>query len=159
MDRHLSNGRCIKKLRFKGRLYGGVGFLIKKSHCKHITFVICCKRYTIIIVMNAVLFINVYLPTVKNEFELNTLIDILFAIELIISNYSNLPIIFWGDLNMCLVGKSKYVNILIDFITDHQLNLCNILILVLLTLLIVMNRCKIIVTLIISLSRRASQII
>jgi len=87
----------LKNSVLKGRPFGGVGFLIKKSHCRHIIFVKCCKRYTII-VMNAVglLFINVYLPTVKNEFELNTLIDILSAIELIISNYSNLPIIFGG---------------------------------------------------------------
>jgi len=81
-----------------------------------------------IIVMNSIIFVNVYLLTVKNDNDYDTIVDIISDINLIIRPFSHLPMVFGGDLNMNLLKKGRQIDLINDFIDRHELELCNQLI-------------------------------
>lgn len=98
MDSTLSQGIL------RGRPKGGVCSLIKKSFCNSFNSVSCisCKeRYTIISLDNLLL-INVYLPSCRNEHDIDSLRSILSCICCDIEGLKSTFIIFGGILIVTL---------------------------------------------------------
>jgi len=73
--------------------------------------------------MNSIIFVNVYLPTVKNENDYDTMVDIISDINLSIRPFSHLPMVFGGDLNF--LKKCRQIDLIISFINRHELKQCN----------------------------------
>ena len=68
----------------KGRPYGGVGILINSGLTKLISHHICKERF-VVLVIGEVILINVYLPNVSSDYDLNVVMMILDETENIIA--------------------------------------------------------------------------
>ena len=82
----------------RGRPYGGVGILIRNNFLNLIKYSKCEKRFTIIVV-NKVMLVSLYLPSVSDCVDLNIIMETLTEVESIIQQFPNSKIIWGGDLN------------------------------------------------------------
>ena len=85
----------------KGRPFGGVGILLKNNLCKMVLFVKCLERISIV-ALNDTLFISVYLPSGRSQFEIDIISKKLAEIEGTISIFPNHKLVWCGAFNLDL---------------------------------------------------------
>jgi len=67
------------------------------------------------------LFINVYLPTVKSQIDLDIISEILLEIDITLSMFPNYNIIWGGDFNMNLLLGNSASLLINKFVCDYNL--------------------------------------
>src|ERR1043165_8041220 len=107
----------------KGRPYGGSGILMKNQLCKNIKFHVAMERFVVIVLKETIL-ISVYLPSLCNQADLDTITDNLSQIEVIIAQYAHCSIIFGGDMNVDLQSNLSDAQLIHAFMNRFSLELC-----------------------------------
>jgi len=107
-----------------GRPFGGTGILINKSLTEYVTTVATSDRYTVICI-DKWLVASVYFPCVGTTNRLDTYMEILNELEVILSEYPNLNCIIGGDFNIDLDSVSPYAELVSTFALRNGLNRCD----------------------------------
>ena len=101
----------------RGRPYGGVCTLVKSNKFK-MNFNKCSERYTVVVVDNLLL-INVYFPTISSDSDLCIVQSMLTDLEEFICMFPNCSVVMSGDFNTNIglhsCGNAVYINFLDKF--------------------------------------------
>jgi len=114
----------------RGRPWGRIGILINNSLINEIIYVTCKERF-VVVAINNVIFVNVYLPSDKNQddFEVlcRTLLDVELNLDLCYQSMKckDFNVIVGGDLNVTLNGNSRAARRIEEFMYDWVLIPCN----------------------------------
>jgi len=117
--------RCVEQGMLRGRPYGGVITLIKKSLQDMVRTVQCDERYVIVKVADLIL-VNVYLPCAGSKDRLLICDDILVDLWSWREHFADCQIVIAGDFNVCLDNEKdaccKAINC---FLRRHSLIRCD----------------------------------
>ena len=105
----------------KGRPFGGTAILAKKCYAKYLSNIMTFDRVVSVTVFD-ILLINTYMPCEDGSLEsLDTVHEILANISDIIESSTSNYIIFGGDLNVNLKGKSPHAVAINDFLLTYKI--------------------------------------
>ena len=111
----------------RGRPFGGITTLIKKSFYKKFSNVLSVKRSErfLVLKLDKLLIVNVYLPCCSCDDDYELLFSILNDLLDIISEVEHNSIIIGGDFNCNLLQYSTGMSIIQDFIHKINSSVCN----------------------------------
>ena len=113
-----------------GRPYGGTGILMKSCYTNSIIFVQCKERF-VVIGFNDLILVNLYLPSVQGDHNLELLQDVIADLDIVIDNaiikINKVQPVFvaGGDLNVHLESNSQSSRIINEFIETRLLTSCH----------------------------------
>jgi exonuclease III len=111
---------CVEKGILRGRPFGGVMTLIKKSLRNFSQTIYAAERYTIVKVFNC-LITNVYLPCAGTPDRLLIIDDVFSDIASHFANFSDCVYLLGGDFN-CDLDLNNEISMLINsYITEYKL--------------------------------------
>jgi hypothetical protein len=107
-----------------GRPFGSAGILLNKKLSGNVVFENCSERFTVIVVGSVVL-ISLYLPSIKNNSEIDVITDNLTMIECSLSNFPSCSVVVGADLNIDLSCNTESATVINNFLHDHSLSICD----------------------------------
>ena len=114
----------------KGRPHGGVCCLVQNKFRNNIKYVECKERF-VVLVIDECIFVNVYLPSVKNQDDSDLLSSILCDIDSVLDeavktlSCSDFNMFVGGDMNTNLNVNCKATNLINEFIDNWLLISCD----------------------------------
>jgi exonuclease III len=108
----------------RGRPFGGVAFIVKRSLRGCTETIYCCDRFAAIKLANY-LIINVYLPCNGTTDRIIILYDILAEMQSLLDNHATSDVIIAGDFNADLDIVSSASNSINKFCSHNSLSRCD----------------------------------
>jgi Reverse transcriptase (RNA-dependent DNA polymerase) len=116
---------CVESGIVRGRPFGGIMILVKKTLRDYTQTVCCAERYAIIKLLNYVI-VNVYLPCVGTSDRLLIIEETLTCIENEIVNFKDCILLLGGDINMDLDKHDPAAGLINKFMFECELKRCDI---------------------------------
>ena len=118
---------CLSKGVLKGRPWGGVCTIVNNKFQSSVKVLKCAERF-VVIEIGEMLFINVYLPKICNEYDYSIVHEIFIEIESLFMVNPSRSIIIGGDFNARLDVKSPSSDYLNSFLENFGVIPCHKLI-------------------------------
>ena len=122
-----SMDQSINKGVLRGRPFGGLCTMIRKSLCKAFSSVTCISstdRY-IVVALDNLLLVNVYMPCCRNALDHELIHNILYQIGSVMNEIDHSYVIIGGDINCNVFDQSVLSKLINDDIHNLGLSVCN----------------------------------
>jgi len=116
----------LKRDILRGRPFGGVGTLIRKSWCQQfnkVSCIVCAERY-VIVALDELILINVYLPSANNVSERDELCSVLVSLSHDLEALNLSYAVLGGDVNCDVSCNSSNAKIINDAFSNMGLQNC-----------------------------------